>query len=151
MDKQTVYVVQEIGWGYHDEWFFRAGEQPIKAFTRREAAEAYWQEKERMAREAIMNTSPWDRGNSHWSCNIVATFGNLPTSLTAKEFASKAREIGLPPVPYVFEEGSVEDALWSDEWWVTAWKTLRPDRTDLLWSLLDCLNFYEVIEMEVQR
>ncbi len=157
MEKQTVYVVQQIRWEYSDEWFYRNGDEPIKAFTRRAIAEAHRREQEQTVREELMNISPVDEERdwpNYWSSNILYTFGSLESisSLTEETFRAKVQEIGLPDFP--FEQFYVNAGpifnLWNNDWWINAWEALKPDRTDLLWNLFDRLFFFEVVEMEVE-
>jgi hypothetical protein len=47
----TVYIVQRLHWEYDDVFFILEAEQPVKAFVKRESAEAYRKELEDKAKE----------------------------------------------------------------------------------------------------
>src|SRR5437016_2985191 len=104
MAERMVYVVQEICWEYNDEEYDQNEDQPLKAFTRREAAETYRREKEKAIWEDLISTPPVDAERNwpkYWSCNILYTFGNLSavSSLTEEAFRAKIEELGLPDFP----------------------------------------------------
>jgi len=164
MAGQTVWIVQRIDWEYSDEYFYRNGDTPLKAFRKRAAAEAHRLELERAARAEIIEAPPVvqngnDEYRSPWYYNLDYTFGNLTdlTSLSLDEFVSRAKAIGLPDFPPIMLSTEVSSFahIWDDEeesdaWWYQAWETLKPDRTDLLWDILDRLHFFQVVEVEVE-
>jgi hypothetical protein len=47
----TVYIVQRLHWEYDDVFFILESEQPVKAFVKRESAEAYRKALEDKAKE----------------------------------------------------------------------------------------------------
>lgn len=48
---RTVYVVQRLHWMFNDEYHEPRGDEPIRAFANREAADAYRRALEHIARE----------------------------------------------------------------------------------------------------
>jgi hypothetical protein len=47
----TVYIVQRLHWEYDDVFYLLDSEQPVKAFVKKESAEAYRQALEAEAKE----------------------------------------------------------------------------------------------------
>jgi hypothetical protein len=51
MTVMTVYIVQRLHWEYDDMFYLLDSEQPVKAFVKRESAEAYRQKLESETRK----------------------------------------------------------------------------------------------------
>ena len=148
METQPLYIVQRIEWNYSDEWFYQDGDTPLKAFADRDAAERFRQEKENAARAELLENPAAEDGV--WNANIGATFGDWESmsSLTQDEFRQRAREIVLRDFPSQQVNGQRWVETWDSDWWRDAWAALSPDRTALLWNLLDRLRFFEIVEID---
>jgi hypothetical protein len=145
MSKKTVYIVQEFGWEYNDEFFEIIMDTPIKAFATREQAETHKRILEREARE------DWDSGGlgmSFPTFESVYNQGNpfsALTSLTRDEFSQHIHALGLPSLQFDEDDLFEENALWQ------AVRKLPKDKYHAFFDLLDGVNFCEIVEMEVEE
>lgn len=134
---RTVYIVQRVEWGYDDNWFYPEGDTPIKAFRSREGAEAHRREREAIQRREIKEPSD----EYGWKRNLTWNFGPLGeiSSLTEAELNDRVRGLGLPEMTMDDEEA----------WWETIWDTMTPEQEDAFWQLFDRLQFFTVVEVEL--
>jgi hypothetical protein len=141
---KTVYIVQEFGWEYNDEYFEIILDTPIKAFSTREQAETQKQILEREARE------DWDSGGFGLSFPTFESTYNQEnpfsalTSLTRNEFSERIHALGLPALQFGEYEVFEENALWE------AVRKLPKEKYHAFFDLLDGVNFYEIVEMEME-
>jgi hypothetical protein len=129
---RKAYIIQESGWGYSDEYYYRgsADDQVVRAYTTRAKAEAFQRRKELQARRG---KNPFEWG-SFWS-----------TSRTEEEFRRFVEdELRLPPPQ--FAHGCYQwMAWWSDhEAGMTAQQRRR------IWDAMDLVHFFEVVEIDVE-
>jgi hypothetical protein len=129
---RKAYLIQESGWAYNDEYYYRGSrdDQVITAFSSRAKAEAFQRKKEQQARQG---KNPFEWG-SMWS-----------TSRTEEEFRQFVeQELGLPPPE--FAHGCYQ---WMN-WWDAHVRELTAEHTTRIWDAMDLVHFYEVIEIEVE-
>jgi hypothetical protein len=140
----TAFVVQEIGWNYNDEYFYRGSDgetddRPVRAFRTREGAEAHRRALE-ADREGMEQLNPFEFGQS-----LAAV-----TSLTSRELARRLTALGLePPDIEPDEDDGGEEWLGWFEWWQDAGEQLTAEQNAQVWNLLDRIRFYEVLEVEL--
>jgi hypothetical protein len=137
----TVYLVQKLHWEYNDNWFEREGDEPVKAFESRDDALLWAELLEDEARREL------EKGEGvGFSANPLRVFGGTEraTSLTYDALWEKLDEAALlyPPP---------NDDLYEQAWWRALWPRITPVQRDWLWSLLDGVRFYEVIETELEE
>ena len=144
----TVYLVQQVGWAYNDEWYDRLDRKPrddefhdpsyvpdpdffnrpLKAFRDRAKAEAYARELDRAARSEF--ASPPGLAGP----NDLAAL----TTLSEERFIERARELGL----ISSENGGSRP--WAN------YLDLTTTQMEAYWDLCDLVRFYEVVETTVE-
>lgn len=163
-------MIQEIQWGYHDEWYYPDGARPVKLFASKEVAETERLHREREARR-------------YWEKNLEVEFGEMHhiTSLDTNTLSERLAQLGFPgytplydtpqydEMPSDPEEEPAEEEEYDEEayddhndewekkhddaerWWHTLWKSIRtPEQRDAVWALFDKVHFYEVVELEAE-
>ena len=90
---RTVYIVQEIGWEYNDEYLETRQETPVKAFASREGAEAYRKQCETEKRNRIRAADFAKQEFEDYGFNLTNTFGRLEniTSLSESRFLKEIK------------------------------------------------------------
>jgi hypothetical protein len=129
---RKAYLIQESGWGYSDEYYYRGSrdDQVITAFSTRARAEADQRQREL---EARLGKNPFEWG-SFWS-----------TSRIPEEFRRFVeQELGLPPPE--FAHGCYQ---WMD-WWSNHQGQMTGEQRTRIWDAMDLVHFYEVVEIEVE-
>jgi hypothetical protein len=146
MSKKTVYVVQEFGWEYNDEYFEIITDTPIKAFATLKQAESHKRILEREARRK------WEievDGLGFPVCfdnqSGIQPFSSI-TSLTWEEFVERVDLFSLPPFQYADSMGI---DLFEEKVFWKAVSDLPEEQYHAFFDLLDGLNFYEIITLEV--
>lgn len=135
----TVYIVQKLHWEYNDNWFEREGDEPVTAFQSRDDALTSLNLLEDEARREF------ERGKSYGlSTNPFRTFGGSErtTSLNPDALWASLNEAGI-----LVQQPT--DDLYDETWWDALWPRLSTEQRDSVWSLLDHVHFYEVVELEV--
>ncbi len=128
---RKVYLIQESGWDYSDEYYYRGStdDHVVTAFSTRSKAEAYQREKEL---EARLDKNPFEWG-SFWS-----------TSRTEEEFVRFVKELGLAAPEH--EHGCYQ---WMN-WWDDANGGMTAEQKTRIWDAMDLVHFFEVVELEVE-
>ncbi len=129
---RIAYIIQESGWDYNDEYYYRGGndDRVIKAFSTRAKAEAYQRQRELKARRG---KNPFEWGTY------------FPTSRTEKEFCQfVTKELGLPAPR--FEHGCYQWMIW----WSEHEDELTAEQLTKIWDAMDLVHFFEVVEIEVE-
>jgi hypothetical protein len=129
---RKAYLIQESGWSYSDEYYYRGGsadDEVIKAYRTREKAEAFRLTQEDLAREG---KNPFEWG-SFWS-----------TSLSEEQFLQLVEELGLPAPPYEFN-----CYQWMN-WWAEHEDQMTSEQIQRIWEAMDLLHFFEVVEIELE-
>src|SRR5262249_44388180 len=128
----TAYIVQRLGWGYGDDWYYRRGGQdaPVLTFLDRAKAEA----------------APRDRQGRPVCEQKINPFGYVDlaiqerTSLPLPEFLGRLREAGMR---VEYEGGELRDDF-------CAQYEKLPDEVRLLvWDAVDQVRFFTVAEVAV--
>jgi hypothetical protein len=144
---KIVYIVQEFGWEYNDEYFEIVSGTPKKAFLTYEQADSHRRVLERQARrEWEVEWSEMDFPVCFESTDSHDHPFSSLTSLTWDAFQEKVRAFPLPPFEYPESEGIdlyEEKAFWK------AVNALPEEQYHAFYDLLDGLNFYEVVAIEV--
>jgi len=146
--RKTVYIIHAIHWKYDDEWYYRDGEGPIRAFAHRESAERFCKEQEAEARADLLSQELSDEFGD-WTGNLYTTFGSLEaiTSLTRTELDKHLYRMGIPGFPV----GNDSDGGFQNPWWKDLWSIgTSVAEQEEKWALFDKVRFYEVIAMEVE-
>jgi hypothetical protein len=127
---RKAYLIQESGWGYSDEYYYRGStdDKVITAFSSRARAEAYQRQREELARRG---KNPFEWG-SYWS-----------TSRTEEEFRQLVEDLGLP------RPGSAHGIDWMG-WWSRHQARMTDEQKTRIWDAMDLLHFFEVVEIEVE-
>ncbi len=129
---KKVFVIQEIGWAYNDEYYDCWGEMgPVKAFTSRERAEAFWFEHERAAWQEVGNPFVY-----------TGSFENA-TSLSEEQFAAGLEALGI------FVEPVDGWASLDVGQWFGPSSPLSLEQQLGVWRLFDKVRFYEILEIDL--
>jgi hypothetical protein len=129
---RKAYLIQESGWDYNDEYYYRGGaedDKVVTAYRSRARAEAEKRQQEERARHG---KNPFEWGG-FWS-----------TSRTEEEFLEIVAELGLPPPR--FEFGCYQ---WMS-WWSEHERRMTTEQKTRIWEAMDLVHFYEVVEVEVE-
>jgi hypothetical protein len=174
---KTVYIVQEFGWDYNDEWYEpyifdeskMENDDPLvsrsfatNVFKTLEEAEAYRRPLEQQARKN------WDTSSLEWH-RIPFAFENTQTkwphgwtslsSLPWDTFIEQARAIGSS---FDLKTKMETNSTWYEGFWDAVettntfpegfWEAVRilPDEQyHAFYDLFDLLNFYRVVELQL--
>jgi hypothetical protein len=141
---KTVYIVQRIGWEYDDNFFYPVYTEPVKAFVARESAEAQRKILERQAREEWFDASriPPEFDDRHNGEDWNKHYTKL-TALTFSDFCERLKLLGVEPP-------TDENDFSSYAFWGGIAK-LPSETYHAVYDLLDGLNFYEIIALEVTQ
>jgi hypothetical protein len=129
---RKAYIIQESGWDYNDEYYYRGGsadDQVIAAFTDRSKAEVYRREREERARRG---KNPFEYV-TYW-----------PSSRTEEEVVRLVEEMGLPAPE--FAHGCYQ---WLG-WWPDQYERMSGEQRARVWEAMDLVRFFEVIEIDVE-
>ena len=132
---RTVFVVQEIGWTFNDEWYYRDGmedDKPFVAYASRERAEA---ELLHFEREKWQEECPFLFGY-----NIAAI-----THLTEDEFVRHVEHLGLTPPTAVKRRRD-----WLD-WWEGIEDEMTPEQREGICGVMTKVKLHEVVAVELER
>jgi hypothetical protein len=139
MNRKT-YVVHRREWEYNDEFMENVGSEPVKAFPTQEDAEAY---RKTLEREA------WKEWSVEWGEQFPMCLDDLSrddftslTSLTPEEFLEKIKPFSLPEITYL-------DCMYDETEFWNAVNALPTEQFYAFYDLLDHLQFYEVIELDI--
>ena len=139
---QTVWVVQKLDWHYNDNWYELAEDAPVKAFLSRADAQKHADALTRAEQDVFATLhEDYAKGGS----NLAKIFGGLErmTSLDDAAFVRGVQALNLPLPSYDFSStGNLSDP------WAVIWKS-EPKTQAAFWRLLDLLQFYEVVEVEL--
>jgi hypothetical protein len=130
--KRTVFVVQSYHWEYNDEHYQRGGDaEPVKGFTRRERAEAYWFAEERAAWLDVHDPAAYAGGL------------DMATSLSEEEVIGGLARLGFPVEPPLGWMGYDVGGWHRDD------SPFSPEQFRGLWKLFDKIRFHEIVEVEL--